>query len=109
MDFAIQVYNFLDGNVHDPTYGGYYITLTDTRKDTNVNLHVIEALIELYQALPMSHDLRPEVETASANSSPAFTTTPSTARPRPTVSPIRSWVGTGHPTAARFRSTTMLN
>jgi mannose/cellobiose epimerase-like protein (N-acyl-D-glucosamine 2-epimerase family) len=58
LDFAIQVYNFLDDNVYDPIYGGYYITLVDTRKDTNVNLHVLEALIELYKALPTSHALR---------------------------------------------------
>jgi mannobiose 2-epimerase len=61
LDFAIQVYNFLDDNVYDPTYGGYYITLDDTRKDTNVNVHVLEALIEFYQALPTSHALRSEV------------------------------------------------
>lgn len=61
LDFAIQVYNFLDDNVYDPTYGGYYITLDDTRKDTNVNVHVLEALIEFYQALPTSHDLYSEV------------------------------------------------
>ena len=62
LDFAIQIYNFLDDNVYDSTYGGYYITFDDTRKDTNVNVHVLEALIELYQALPTSHDLRSEVE-----------------------------------------------
>ncbi|MFC1894004.1 AGE family epimerase/isomerase, partial [Chloroflexota bacterium] len=60
--FSILVYNFLEDNVHDSTWGGYYKTLTDTRKDTNVNVHVLEALIELYQALPTSHDLRSEVE-----------------------------------------------
>jgi len=61
LDLAVQIYNFLDDNAYDPVYGGYYFTLGDLRKDTNVNLHVLEALIEFYQALPESHELRPEV------------------------------------------------
>ena len=61
LDFAIQIYNFLDDNVYDSTYGGYYRTLDDTSKNTNVNVHMLEALIEFYQALPTSHPLRSEV------------------------------------------------
>ena len=61
LDFAVQVYDFLDDYLHDTSYGGYYINLDDLRKDTNVNLHVLEALIEFHQALPAMHNLRPEV------------------------------------------------
>jgi unsaturated rhamnogalacturonyl hydrolase len=63
LDFAVDCYNFLDDNLYDNEYGGYYITLDDVdkQKDTNVNVHMLEALIEFYQALPESHGLRSEV------------------------------------------------
>jgi mannobiose 2-epimerase len=61
LDLAVQVYDFLNDYLYDTSNGGYYINLTDMRKDTNVNLHVLEALIEFYQALPEMHNLRPEV------------------------------------------------
>ena len=62
LNLAIDVYNFLDDYAYDSTYGGYYYTLDDTRKTTDINVHVLEALIEFYQALPTAHYLRPEVE-----------------------------------------------
>jgi mannobiose 2-epimerase len=68
LDFAVDCYNFLDDNVYDTEYGGYYITLDDVdkQKDTNVNVHMLEALIEFYQALPESHGLRSEVADRSS-------------------------------------------
>ena len=61
LDFAVDGYNFLNDYAHDGTHGGHYVTAGNTDKDTNVNLHVLEALIEFYQAMPTSHTLRSEV------------------------------------------------
>lgn len=60
-DFAIRIYKFLDEYAYDTTYGGYYVTASNTEKDTNVNLHVLEALTSLYQVMPESHGLSPKI------------------------------------------------
>ena len=61
LDFAVDGYNFLDDYGHDSTYGGYYVTASNTVKDTNVNLHVLEALTALYHVMPTSHTLSQKV------------------------------------------------
>jgi mannobiose 2-epimerase len=61
LNLAVNAYNYLDDYFYDSQYGGYYLTLSDKRKDTNTNVHMLEALIELYKDLPASHSLRPEV------------------------------------------------
>lgn len=61
LDFAVDGYNFLNDYGHDSTYGGYYVTASNMNKDTNVNLHMLEALIALYQVMPTSHTLHLEV------------------------------------------------
>ena len=55
---ATNAFNYLDTYFYDPQYGGYYITASDKRKETNTNVHVLEALIELYNAMPPSNSLR---------------------------------------------------
>jgi len=62
LDFAIDVYQFLNDYAWDTVYGGYYVSGSNTDKDTNVNIHVLEALLELYEALPATHALYTEVE-----------------------------------------------
>ncbi|HEX7507829.1 MAG TPA: AGE family epimerase/isomerase, partial [Polyangia bacterium] len=61
LTLAINAYNYLNTYFWDPQYGGYYLTATDKRKETNTNVHAIEALIELYNDLPASHALRSDV------------------------------------------------
>jgi len=61
LNLAINAYNYLNTYFWDTQYGGYYITATDKRKETDTNVHVLEALVELYTALPTSHALRPDV------------------------------------------------
>jgi len=61
LTLASNAFNYLDTYFYDPQYGGYYITATDKRKETNTNVHVLEALIELYNAMPTSNSLRATV------------------------------------------------
>ena len=61
LTLAINAYNYLDDYFYDTQYGGYYITASDKRKETNTNVHVLEALIELYKDMPATHALRTEV------------------------------------------------
>jgi len=61
LTLAINAYNYLDDYFYDSQYGGYYITASDKRKETNTNVHVLEALIELYKDMPATHALRSEV------------------------------------------------
>jgi mannobiose 2-epimerase len=61
LTLAINAYNYLNTAFWDSQYGGYYLTASDKRKDTNTNVHALEALIELYNDLPASHALRPDV------------------------------------------------
>lgn len=61
LTLAINTFNYLDTYFYDPQYGGYYITATDKRKETNTNVHVFEALIELYSDMPTSHSMRATV------------------------------------------------
>lgn len=61
LNLAINAYNYLNTYFWDTQNGGYYITATDKRKETNTNVHALEALIELYNDLPTAHALRPDV------------------------------------------------
>jgi mannose/cellobiose epimerase-like protein (N-acyl-D-glucosamine 2-epimerase family) len=61
LNLAINAYNYLNTYFWDSQYSGYYLTATDKRKETNTNVHVLEALIELYNDLPASHPLRSDV------------------------------------------------
>jgi mannobiose 2-epimerase len=61
LTLAINAYNYLNTYYYDTQYGGYYITATDKRKETNTNVHVLEALIELYKDMPASHSLHSDV------------------------------------------------
>jgi len=61
LTLATNAFTYLDTYFYDSQYGGYYITASDKRKETNTNVHVLEALIELYNALPTSHSLRSTV------------------------------------------------
>jgi mannobiose 2-epimerase len=61
LDFAIDVYNFINGYAYDSQFGGYYDNSWSTNKTIETNLHMFEALIELYQDMPPSHSLRSEV------------------------------------------------
>jgi cellobiose epimerase len=61
LTLATNAFTYLDTYFYDTQYGGYYITASDKRKETNTNVHVLEALIELYGALPTSHSLRSTV------------------------------------------------
>ena len=58
LTLALNAFNYLDTYFYDPQYGGYYLTASDTRKETNTNVHVLEALIELYNDLPVSNAMR---------------------------------------------------
>ena len=61
LNLAISAYNYLNTYFWDSQYGGYYITASDKRKDTNTNVHCLEALIELYNDMPASHALHADV------------------------------------------------
>jgi mannobiose 2-epimerase len=72
-DFALKIYEWLDGHAHDARHGGYYEALTREgkpilsapqaqpndgigtaygRKSMNSHLHLLEALTELYRVAP---------------------------------------------------------
>ena len=61
LTLASNAFTYLDTYFYDTQYGGYYITATDKRKETNTNVHVLEALIELYNDMPTSNSLRATV------------------------------------------------
>ena len=61
LTLATNAFNYLDTYFYDTQYGGYYITATDKRKETDTNVHVLEALVELYNAMPTSNSLRATV------------------------------------------------
>ncbi len=61
LTLATNAFSHIETYFYDPTYGGYTITKTDKRKENNTNVHMLEALVELYSDLPANHSLRATV------------------------------------------------